>query len=512
MDIREHAEKIHEELLRCRDAHDGSGASPLNESQWLRAELASTSMATHWAATENSPLAALHATRSLIDRFGARTIETYIISMTRSADDVFRAVVLAKHAGLVDTVNGTADIRFVPLLETVAELQSAGDILDEMLSEPGYRALVSSCGDLQEVMLGYSDSNKDAGIATSQWEIHLAQRRLRNVASKHGIRLRLFHGRGGTVSRGGGPTHDAILAQPWGVLDGAIKITEQGEVISDKYLLKDLAVQNLALTLGAAVEATALHTGPRQSADDLARWDSAMNSVSAAAFTAYRGFVEQPGLPEYFAASTPVDELASLKIGSRPAKRGLGGGLADLRAIPWVFGWTQSRQIVPGWFGVGSGLAAAQAEGHGDCLQEMFARWHFFRNFIANVEMTLAKTDLTIARLYVESLVPTTHQHIFEMVVQEYALTVAQVQQVTGTKLLAGNSSLAQTLAVRDRYLLPLHHLQVSLLRRARHARAAGAAGVAQATGVAGVTVDADLERALALTINGVATGLRNTG
>ncbi|TIC80276.1 phosphoenolpyruvate carboxylase [Nocardioides sp. GY 10127] len=521
LDVREHSAKHHAALAELYDRL-GELDTPYGELDHAeRITTLSTEMAgrrplvasgTHLGDGQaEKSLSLMRTIREAQDTFGPDVVETYIVSMTHDIDDLFAVVVLAREAGLVDTGSETepasARLGFAPLFETVAELELAGPLLEGLLSDPSYRRVVKARGDVQEIMLGYSDSSKDAGIAASQWQIHRAQRGLRDIAAKHGVQLRLFHGRGGSVGRGGGPSAEAILSQPYGSLTGPIKVTEQGEVISDKYLLRGLARYNLENALSAVIEASVLHRTSLLPRTVLDGWDSTMDIVASQGQVAYRAVVRDPALVPFFVTATPVDELGKLNIGSRPSKRPGGeGGLDDLRAIPWVFGWTQSRIILPGWFGVGSGLAAAREQGREKALTEMYGSWNFFRTFLSNVQMTLAKTDLDIASRYVNTLVPEESRGLFDLIRAEHERTVEEVLRVTGQKtLLESAPVLRQTLELRDAYLAPLHALQVSLLARSR-------AAAATAGDEPEPVLDSDLQRALLLTINGISAGLRNTG
>ena len=503
LDIRESAAVHHQALgeLFAELGVDYRTHSRAERTARLAAELESRRpLAPPAGSDAQGSLALFDALRRAFVQHGDGVIESYIVSMTQGVDDVLAPAVLAREVGLVDIPAGIARLGFVPLFETIDDLRGIGTMLRELLAVPAYRRLVKIRGDVQEVMVGYSDSNKDGGITTSQWEIHKALREIAEVSEETGIKMVVFHGRGGTVGRGGGPTNAAILSQPAGVVTGALKITEQGEVIADKYGLPRLAQRNLDLALSAVVEATLAHRRPRHGHRGIEAWNDVMELMSTRAFEAYRRLLDTPGFAEYFQTSTPVEELAAMNIGSRPARRsGSKAGIDDLRAIPWVFGWTQSRQIIPGWFGVGTALAAVEEAGCAELLPAMYQDWQFFRTFVSNVEMTLVKTDLAIAGHYVNRLVAPELHHFFDTISDEHDRTLAQVAKLTGGELLSDLPVLKRTLAVRDAYLDPISVLQVELLARSR--------------ATSGTQEDRRrIQRALLLTINGVAAGLRNTG
>lgn len=515
MDIRQHADvtggAVDELIDRVDNVSGGFGSLSVEDrSSRLVAELNSkrvlTSRAASFTPATTEVLDLMETVRQAQDEYGHQVIESWIVAMTRDIDDLLAILVLAKEAGLVVPDEGVSRLSVVPLFEEIGDLRRSHEVMDRYLSIPEIKSLVMASGGVVEVMLGYSDSNKDGGILTSQWELFKAQRALRSVGQKHGVAIRLFHGRGGTVGRGGGPTNDAIMAQPHATVDGRIKITEQGEVISDKYGLPELARNHLELTVAAVIEASLLHSEPHHDDAKLDRWFTAMDWLSEKAFIKYRSLIETDGFIDYFMTSTPVEELAGMNIGSRPSRRassaGAGSGdgtrsIDDLRAIPWVFGWMQSRQIVPGYFGVGHALFAAREAGMEDILAEMFEEWPFFRTFISNVEMTLVKSSMEIAGRYVDALVDPSLHHIFDGIKAERNRAVKEVLRITGQEnLLDHQPVLKRTLSVREYYVAPLNYLQVSLLARHRSSDETGGT----------------VERALLLSINGVAAGLKNTG
>jgi len=432
-------------------------------------------------------------------RYGSRAAPHYVISHCESASDLLEVGVLLREAGLLRPgPQPKLDMDIIPLFESIADLERSGAIIDRALKLPLYRAWVDARGGEQEVMLGYSDSNKDGGYLASIWSLHEASTELVRVCHAHGVRLRLFHGRGGTVGRGGGPSYDAILAQPPGSVDGALRLTEQGEVIASKYADPERGRHNLE-TLAAATLEASLGARPRSDAER-DRHAKAMEELSSIAFRAYCALVKDtPGFLEYFRASTPIAEIADLNIGSRPAARRHSARLEDLRAIPWVFSWSQCRLMLPGWYGFGAAVEQwlAQPGGSLDELREMHERWAFFRSALSNLDMVLAKTDLAIASRYAE-LVPDAalRKRVFGDIAAEWHRTRRWLAEITGREeLLADNPTLARSIRSRFPYLDPLNHLQVELLRRYR----------------AGDT-DARTKRAIHLTINGVAAGLRNSG
>jgi phosphoenolpyruvate carboxylase len=445
-------------------------------------------------------LDSLRMIRDLKRNYPAQAIQSYVISEARSAADVLSLVWLAELNGVqVSASSEGADpgLMPVPLFESIEDLRNCPEICKSLWTNPGYARLLNSWGRRQEVMLGYSDSNKDGGMFTSTWEIFKAHRALHQVARDCDVKLTLFHGRGGTVGRGGGPTHHAIIAQPVGAFSGHIKITEQGEVMNWKYSDPVLAERNLELMVAASLEALA--NASQQGEEIEKQWEKAMEEISADAFSYYREKIAgNPDVLSYFEVATPVNELKHARIGSRPARRGEQQGLNDLRAIPWGFGWMQSRHVLPAWFGVGFALERfATKPAQQSLLQTMMREFPLFDDLIHNVEMGLAKADFSIARLYA-ALVPDVElrERVYGLLVTEYERTRRMVVQLTGqTTLLEKNPVLARSIRLRNPYVDPLSLIQLELLRRKR----------------AGDKSE-NLNYALAATINGIAAGLRNTG
>jgi phosphoenolpyruvate carboxylase len=456
-------------------------------------------------------LAIFEAAVTMLQMYGRNALRHYIISHTEDVSDLLEVLLLLKETGLArGTLNDgmITDLIVVPLFETIGDLRNAAPIMSAFYALPGIAALMQRSGAEQDIMLGYSDSNKDGGSFTSHWELYRAEVALvalfGELGRSHGITLRLFHGRGGTVGRGGGPSYQAILAQPPGTVNGQIRLTEQGEVIASKYAHPEIGRRNLETLVAATLEATLLH--PAKSAPKA--FLEAAEAISDASFAAYRKLVyETPGFTDYFFAATPIREIAELNIGSRPASRKATRAIEDLRAIPWGFSWGQCRVALPGWCGFGSAIEAwlgKEAKGRAErlaLLQKMHRQWPFFRTLLSNLDMVLAKSDLGIAARYVELVEDRKlGKKIFGLVRAEWQRTNDALTLITGEKQrLASNPSLARSIEHRFPYLDPLNHLQVELMRRYRQSRD-------------GDPAMERVKRGIHISINGVAAGLRNTG
>ncbi len=508
LDMRQHS-AIHEQTV-SELLSNGSGIgnySELNEAE-RRSVLLTALQASKplmgdidlYSDVAKSELLIMRAAADIHRRFGREALPNHIISKTDAVSDMLELALMLQQVKLLeDGANPQLHINIIPLFETIEDLRGCAVIMDELFSIPYYRQLLSQRGNTQEVMLGYSDSNKDGGYITANWELYKAELELVKIFHKHGIELRLFHGRGGTVGRGGGPSYDAILAQPPGSVNGQIRITEQGEVISSKYSNPEIGQRNLETLIAATMEATLLHHHGADSA--MPEFHRIMESLSLDAFAAYRKLVyETPGFTEYFFTSTPIREIAELNIGSRPSARKKSDRIEDLRAIPWVFSWGLSRTLLPGWFGFGSAvLKFIEREGDAGLaqLQAMYKDWTFFRGLMSNMDMVLSKTDMGIASRYAELVEDVEmRERIFGAIHKEWEDTAKMLFAVTGnTTLLQDNPSFARSLITRTPYIDPLNHMQVSLLERHR----------------AGDNSEL-VKRAIHLSINGIATGLRNSG
>jgi phosphoenolpyruvate carboxylase len=497
-----HARTVAELLAVARPGIDYTALDENGRIALLLEELATprplTAPGVEYSDETQGELAIFHTARSIHQRYGKAAIENVIISKTDGVSDILEVAVLLKEVGLLRPLEQALDVNIVPLFETIGDLANSGPIMDRLLGIPLYNRLLGSRKALQECMLGYSDSNKDGGFLTSGWALYRAEIALTQVFARHGITLRLFHGRGGSVGRGGGPSYQAILAQPQGAVQGQIRITEQGEVIASKYANPELGRRNLEILAAATLEATLLghqHDAPRP------EFLAAMEELSATAFAAYRKMVyETPGFEQYFWESTVIAEIAALNIGSRPASRKKTTAIEDLRAIPWVFSWAQCRLMLPGWFGFGAAVAAWR-EKHGArgmaLLAEMNREWGFFRALLSNMDMVLGKSDIAIAERY--SMLVNDEKlrgAIFPQLKAEWQASIAALLEITGqAELLDGNPLLKRSIRNRFPYLDPLNHIQIEMLRRHRSG-----------------DTDERVQRGIHLTINGVAAGLRNSG
>jgi len=523
IDLRQSSD-IHEAVIAelLRRAGVESDYAALSEADKLRVLLSELSQPrllrspyVEYSDLVKSELGVLEEARTTRERFGARAVRNYIISHTETVSDLVEVMLLQKETGLLQGALGNpvdparAGLMVIPLFETIPDLRNAPHIMRDLLALPGIDAIVENQGNEQEVMLGYSDSNKDGGFLTSNWELYRAELALVSLFNERGITMRLFHGRGGTVGRGGGPTYQAILSQPPGTVDGQIRLTEQGEVIASKFGNPEIGRRNLETVVAATLEASLLPHGNAPKTQ-LPEFEQTMQALSDSAMAAYRALVyETPGFTDYFFSSTPIAEIAELNIGSRPASRKLQDPkqrkIEDLRAIPWGFSWGQCRLLLTGWYGFGSAVAGwldasdtnVERERRLNVLRKMHKTWPFFSNLLSNMDMVLAKTDLAVASRYAALVTDKKlRKHVFERIVAEWERTSGVLSEITGTDArLADNPLLARSIKNRFPYLDPLNHLQVELLKRHR----AGDDNVR-------------VRRGIHLSINGIAAGLRNTG
>ncbi len=507
LDLRQNSsvhEQVVAELLRLAGVHgDYAALAEAERVDLLTRELTGPrllySRHLQYSATATGELAILQAAAEIHARFGEAAIQNYIISNCASVSDLLEVGLLLKEVGLLAPGKpARLALNIVPLFETIADLGGCGDIMAAAFALDTYLLWVEARGRVQEIMLGYSDSNKDGGYLSANWALYQAEANLVRVFRERGIRLRLFHGRGGSVGRGGGPAYEAILAQPPGSVDGMLRVTEQGETIDSKYADAQLGRDNLETLVAATLEASLLHVrGPDETRR---RFEEIMNALSAAAYRAYRRLVyDTPGFVEYFRMTTPIAEIAQLNIGSRPSARKDAWRIEDLRAIPWVFSWAQCRLLLPGWYGFASAVGAWLADHPDgmDTLRQMYQRWPFFHSVVSNMDMVLAKTDLSIAARYAELLEDAAlREHVLGRIGSELNNSIRYLLQITEQPaLLADNPELAQSIRNRVPYLDPLNHLQIELLRRYR-----------------GGDTDPLTRRGIHLSINGLTAGLRNSG
>jgi len=506
LDMRQHSsahEMLLAELFARAGIHPDYAALPEEERcRFLAQEISSARQLrahdTDYGDAAQGELRIFDAAAAIHRHYGLAALPNYIISKTDGASDVLEVALLLKEAGLVHGgKTPRSDVNIIPLFETISDLRGCAAVMDRLLTLPVYRALIASRGDEQEIMLGYSDSNKDGGFLTASWELYKAEVELVKVFERHGVRLRLFHGRGGTVGRGGGPSYQAIIAQPPGSVNAQIRITEQGEVIGSKYSDPEIGRDNLETMVAATLEATLLHGALAGTA----AYHQIMDQLSADAYRAYRTLVyETPGFARFFREATPIAEIADLQIGSRPAARKQSGKIEDLRAIPWVFSWSLARIMLPGWYGFGSAVDGYLKRGGNAALaqlREMYRTWPFLQALLSNLDMVLAKSDIGIGSRYAELVTDAgLRESVFEQIKAEWHLTVKNLFAITGQhEFLQGNPTLARSFRNRRPYIDPLNHLQVTLLKRFR-----------------GGDHNERLQTGIKLTINGIASGLRNSG